>query len=201
MPLSDRLLAFKALCSDASPGPWEDLQCNAISSDQTYYAVQGPDGKTLFDSANSENMELHEEHDDDGKGGVTYWDEIGRRNLEFAAAARTEVPFLFEEIERLRERADAFDWVLSKIRNVWKGYKPPTDGRSDIHDVMGSMHVLESHAHGYETYIAAFKCDDKQGEIARLTVEINQLRTRPHAPAVVLAAGNVQGTDHGNETR
>ena len=34
------------------------------------------------------------------------------------------------------------------------------------------MHVLESHAHGYETYVAAFKCDDKQGEIARQSVEI-----------------------------
>jgi hypothetical protein len=40
----------------------------------------------------------------------------------------------------------------------------------------GMMHVVCSHAHGYETYIKAYKCDDKQGEIARLTVEVAALR-------------------------
>lgn len=41
--------------------------------------------------------------------------------------------------------------------------------------VAGAMHVVCSNAHGYTTYIEAFRCDDKQGEIARLAVARDKL--------------------------
>jgi hypothetical protein len=37
------------------------------------------------------------------------------------------------------------------------------------------MHIVCSHAYGYETYIKAYRCDDKQGEIARQAVRIGEL--------------------------
>lgn len=79
------------------------------------------------------------------------------------------------EIEHLRHKANGFDWVLTKIRKHWPGYRPPTDGRGDVQDAQGSMHVLVAHAHGYEAYIAAHKCEDKQGEIARLAARVKEL--------------------------
>lgn len=45
-------------------------------------------------------------------------------------------------------------------------------------DVFGRMHVLASNSHGYLTYIEAFKCNDKQGEIARLTVDLAEMEAR-----------------------
>lgn len=36
--------------------------------------------------------------------------------------------------------------------------------------------LLCSDAHGMQTYIQAYKCDNKQGEIARLTVEVERLK-------------------------
>ncbi|MGC3968925.1 MAG: hypothetical protein QM775_16610 [Pirellulales bacterium] len=46
----------------------------------------------------------------------------------------------------------------------------PTSG------VQGKMHCVCADAHGYQTYIAAFRCDDKQGEIARLTHQVAALQ-------------------------
>ena len=36
--------------------------------------------------------------------------------------------------------------------------------------IAGRLHNCDAWQHGYNTYIKAYKCDDKQGEIARLTV-------------------------------
>ena len=47
------------------------------------------DGKSIFDTLNSSIAEIHEEADED----VVYrWDEVGRRNIAFAAHARTDIP-------------------------------------------------------------------------------------------------------------
>lgn len=58
-------------------------------------------------------------------------------------------------------------WIREKL-NL------PADATTS--NVQGLMHVVCAHAHGYEAYIAAYKCNDKQGEIARLTVEVAELR-------------------------
>ena len=102
-----------------------------------------------------------------------------REDKEFIAFARNNA-------SRLIELANAFLWVLRKIQN-WKGYTPPTDGRDSIREVYGNMHVMEAHAHGYETYIAANQCDDKQGVIARQYVRIGQLETDLAAARTTIA--------------
>lgn len=49
----------------------------------------------------------------------------------------------------------------------------------------GAMHVVCADAFGMLTYIRANKCDDKQGEIARLTVDLaNAIRERDEAKAI-----------------
>jgi hypothetical protein len=74
-----------------------------------------------------------------------------------------------EERDRLQEEAA---WVRAKLG--LPADTPANSGKQEA-TLYGTLHVLCSHAHGYETYIKAFKCDDKQGEIARLAVERDRL--------------------------
>ncbi len=64
---------------------------------------------------------------------------------------------------QLAERDKGMRWIRQKLK------LPDGVGMDDVY---GEMHVMESHAHGYMTYIEAGKCDDKSGEIARLTVQL-----------------------------
>lgn len=102
---------------------------------------------------------------------------LGADKFEAVILLAQEFVKVREENERLRaelaaEKAeagrlhDAWDWIRNKLG------LPENATDSDIY---GEMHVLEAHAHGYETYIQAHKCDDKQGEIARLTVRVGEL--------------------------
>jgi hypothetical protein len=68
------------------------------------------------------------------------------------------------DVERLKEETQ---WVRKKLK------LPAEASRFDVY---GKMHVLEADAHGYQAYIAAYKCDDKQGEIARLTHQVAALQ-------------------------
>ena len=82
---------------------------------------------------------------------------------------RQYVQILVYEIERLKEEAD---WIRTKLNMPLD--TPFVSGKGPT--LAGAMHVVCSHAHGYETYITAFKCNDQQGEIARLTVENAKLK-------------------------
>lgn len=64
------------------------------------------------------------------------------------------------------DTATALNWIRAKL-------KLPAESQmfSGEHTIAGALHVMAAHAHGYTTYIESYKCDDKQGEIARLTVE------------------------------
>lgn len=75
-----------------------------------------------------------------------------------------------EELQRLRYEAT---WIREKL-------ELPADcelltGQTTL---AGTMHVLCSNAHGFKTYIESHKCEDKQGEIARLTVANADLTAR-----------------------
>jgi hypothetical protein len=57
---------------------------------------------------------------------------------------------------------EALPWVKNKIQTC-------TDLKIENNrDLYGAMHVLCSDRHGMETYVKAYKCDDKQGVIANL---------------------------------
>jgi len=66
--------------------------------------------------------------------------------------------------------SEALSWIRRKL-------KLPENAEmfTGKDTIAGALHVLCSNAHGYRAYIKAFKCDDKQGEIARLTVQRNEL--------------------------
>jgi hypothetical protein len=80
------------------------------------------------------------------------------------------------ECDKLREESQ---WIRTKLE-----LPPDTPFVSGGGDTLaGAMHVVCDYAHGYLTYIAAYKCNDKQGEIARLTVALNEANARAAALA------------------
>jgi len=66
-------------------------------------------------------------------------------------------------------------WVKNKIA-ITTGH--PVETRSEVY---GSMHVLCSGWQGHERYVKAYRCDDKQGMIANLSVGLQQAIDRLEA--------------------
>lgn len=82
--------------------------------------------------------------------------------------AELDIANLITTLEReLDQMRKDWNWVCRKI-----GVPEDSKLLSGDQTVAGQLHVLCSHAHGYKTYIEAFKCDDTQGTIARLTVKL-----------------------------
>lgn len=75
-----------------------------------------------------------------------------------------------EKIAELKEEAD---WVRKKLN-----LPVETTLTTTRPSLAGELHVLCADAHGMRTYINAYKCDDKQGQIARLTVELGVAHER-----------------------
>lgn len=73
--------------------------------------------------------------------------------------------------ELTQARAD-LAWIRKKLGL-------PTDAQMFQGDqtIAGTLHVICSHAHGWTKYIQAYKCNDKDGEIARQAVRIGELAT------------------------
>lgn len=68
---------------------------------------------------------------------------------------------------QLREATAALAWIRTKL-------KLPDDAQmfSGDRTIAGALHVWDSHQHGYMAYIAAYKCNNKQGEIGRLSARL-----------------------------
>ena len=101
--LSDDERELRRLAEAATPGPWETGPQESEDGRGKYwaYAVFGPDGKTLADTQNSDAAEIQQEVDEDG---THAWDEVGRCNAAYIAAANpARVLALLDEIERMRE--------------------------------------------------------------------------------------------------
>lgn len=79
---------------------------------------------------------------------------------------KTMVNELKDQGAELKQRREEAEWIRIKLG------LPADTSTSDLY---GKMHVICSHAYGYEMYIVAHKCDDKQGEIARQSVRIQEL--------------------------
>ncbi|HCT9658019.1 ead/Ea22-like family protein [Klebsiella pneumoniae] len=98
---------MKAAAEKATPGEWwadevKNEGCYGSGDDCvegfTSYAIYGSDGKTLFDSLNSDAACICEEYD--GEGHVA-WDETAQRNAEFIALANpANVLALLEALEK-----------------------------------------------------------------------------------------------------
>ncbi|MHA9105764.1 ead/Ea22-like family protein [Klebsiella pneumoniae] len=98
---------MKAAAEKATQGEWwadevKNEGCYGSGDDCvegfTSYAIYGSDGKTLFDSLNSDAACICEEYD--GEGHVA-WDETAQRNAEFIALANpANVLALLEALEK-----------------------------------------------------------------------------------------------------
>lgn len=87
------------------------------------------------------------------------------RDLEVLAKRQgIRIQELTAELARLTHETQ---WVRKKIG---------VPESAIIGDVQGALHVLCSNAHGMTEYINAGKCDDKEGQIARQSVEIVKLK-------------------------
>ncbi len=91
---------------------------------------------------------------------------------ERMAKARQEIKRLRREIVVLRKEEPT--WV--RLRLGLPKDTPFSTG--DGPTLCGTLNVICSDAFGYRTYIAAHKCGDKEGQIARQAVEIERLRER-----------------------
>ncbi|HBY0215531.1 TPA: ead/Ea22-like family protein [Klebsiella pneumoniae] len=102
---------MKAAAEKATPGEWwadevKNEGCYGSGDDCvegfTSYAIYGADGKTLFDSLNSDAACISEEYD--GEGHVA-WDETAQRNAEFIALANpANILALVEALEKAQQR-------------------------------------------------------------------------------------------------
>lgn len=87
--------------------------------------------------------------------------ELENNNQSYLSSAVTAARLDFKKVEQ------DFCWVKAKLglpRNA------------SIQDIQGEMHILKHKSDGFTAYIESYKCDDKQGEIARLTKELEQCR-------------------------
>ena len=80
---------------------------------------------------------------------------------------------LAAEIESLRAQL-----AEAKEEGIWIRDKLGLLDDATFGDVCGKMHVMESNARGFTKYIEAYKCHDKQGEIARQSVRILKLEAQ-----------------------
>ena len=106
---NDELEAVRARAAKATPGPWEaDHGCAKGYGPDAWATVVAPDGKVLFDTINGGHVLLT---DPDYEG--EWRDETGDLNATFIAHARTDIPALLDEVERLRGDAHI-------QRNFWQ---------------------------------------------------------------------------------
>ncbi|WP_163554810.1 ead/Ea22-like family protein [Klebsiella pneumoniae] len=118
---------MKAAAEKATPGEWwadevKNEGCYGSGDDCvegfTSYAIYGSDGKTLFDSLNSDAACICEEYD--GEGHVA-WDETAQRNAEFIALANpANVLALVEALEKAQQKIDELenDEVRQRLANA-----------------------------------------------------------------------------------
>lgn len=92
----EKINELERLYKQTTKGPWESETCNSRRKDEAYETLKDPDGKTIADCCNSDLIEIHRDCSDDELGTVHYWDETGRRNLAFIAAAHAAMPELLK---------------------------------------------------------------------------------------------------------
>lgn len=83
-----------------------------------------------------------------------------------------------EQVIVLQKKLVKFNKEIHKLKEerIWVRNKIRVSQDAPITEVQGTLHVMESHASGYVRYIETYKCEDKQGEIARQSVKIQELK-------------------------
>lgn len=83
-----------------------------------------------------------------------------------------------QETQSLRSQIATLTAERDEARKegLWVRKKLDLPEDCEFTKLCGAMHVVHAHAHGYVTYIKTYKCEDKDGQIARLTVENGELK-------------------------
>ena len=66
--------------------------------------------------------------------------------------------------------AESLAWIRRKL-----GLPDSAQMFTGDPNIAGTLHIWDYKQHGYETYITAYRCEEKQGEIARQAAEIRRL--------------------------
>lgn len=80
---------------------------------------------------------------------------------------------LVECRDKLKSLDEEATWVRRKL-----GLSEDCGFVSGRPTLAGEMHVVCADAHGMRKYISSHKCDDKQGEIARLSASLAKIRAK-----------------------
>lgn len=64
---------------------------------------------------------------------------------------------------------EALAWIRKKL-----GLPDNAQMTTGDDTICGRLHVWDAHQHGYNAYITSYKCNDKQGKIARLTAALRE---------------------------
>ena len=154
--LSDDERELRRLAEAATPGPWETGPQESEDGRGKYwaYAVFGPDGKTLADTQNSDAAEIQQEVDEDG---THAWDEVGRCNAAYIAAANPQAVLgLLDALAAAREALrrlldlsahppgpDFIDWVADRL--IRHGDDPNVDFVQALRRKADEMRAARAH--------------------------------------------------------
>ena len=97
----------------------------------------------------------------------------GLAEMEYAYE---DIPAAMHNAQVWAEAQEALAWIRVKI-----GVPPDAQMFKGEKTIAGQLHVICSHSDGYMKYITSYKCNDKQGEIARQSVRIAELETEKRA--------------------
>ncbi|STV04252.1 Uncharacterised protein [Klebsiella pneumoniae] len=187
--------SMKAAAKKATPGEWwadevKNEGCYGSGDDCvegfTSYAIYGSDGKTLFDSLNSDAACISEEYD--GEGHVA-WDETAQRNAEFIALANpANVSALVEALEKTQQRIDE---LLPSSGNM---LMPALEGLSRDHLLVTTQTAVDNYSALHTKWL-----EDRQriAELESRTVNVENLQESAYRAG--LTAGWNLGLTNNND--
>lgn len=90
---------MKELCEKATPGPWDADSSGQRSVESAHVVITDANSRKVCDTLNADDQLISMESDEDG----VYYFEDGQRSIdmEFIATARTYIPLVIEEREKL----------------------------------------------------------------------------------------------------
>ncbi|HBR1008071.1 TPA: ead/Ea22-like family protein [Klebsiella pneumoniae] len=147
---------MKAAAEKATPGEWwadevKNEGCYGSGDDCvegfTSYAIYGADGKTLFDSLNSDVACISEEYD--GEGHVA-WDETAQRNAEFIALANPANILALVEALASEKRICA-TWRKTAEANSEKLER--AQAKADVYDMLRNDYGLREKGVGLADFV------------------------------------------------
>jgi len=122
----DQASAILKAAEEATPGPWYVDTIKNEGGDGSYNSYQLQISmpfkwtKTLADSVNADECEIHTECDEDS---IQRWDEAARRNFEFIALARNTAPAIATALIEKHRALEECLGLLKAINEAFETHK------------------------------------------------------------------------------